>query len=190
MGKNILVVGEIKDGALRRTTLEGLAAARTIASATGGDVLAGLVGAGLDAAAAKLAAHGPKAVLQVDDPAYEKFTSDAYCEAVVRMARERDAGVVIFADTSMGKDLAPAVAVRLDAALATDVVQIEVQADGYLKVIHPIYTGKVNAEYVLQKKAVQVVTIRPNIFTAVGEGGSAAVEKLAWAPSKPSRTTV
>ena len=191
MAKSILVIGEIKGGGLRKTTLEGLTVARAIASVTQGDILAALVGSGIDAAAATLAKHGASAVLQVDDPAYEKYSSEAYTEAVVRLAREREAGVVILGDTSLGKDLAPAIAVRLDAALATDVVQIEAQADGFLKVVHPIYTGKLNAEYVLQKKAVQVVTLRPNLFAAAAEDGKTArIDKLAWKPTKPARAVV
>jgi len=191
MAKSILVIGEIKNGGLRKTTLEGLTAARALAGKTQGEVLAALVGSGIDAAAAALAKHGPAAVLQIDDPAYEKYSSEAYAEAVVRLARERDAGIVIVGDTSQGKDLAPALAVQLDAALATDVVQIEAQADGFVKVVHPIYTGKLNDEYVLQKKPVHVVTLRPNLFAAAAEDGKTArIDKLAWQPAQAPRAVV
>lgn len=180
MAKTILVVAEIKGGGLRKTALETLAAGRMVAEKTGGELAAVLVGSGLDAAAAKLAEYGAVAYA-IDDPSYATYSSEAYAAALVRLAKEKAASHVLFADTSFGKDLAPAVAVQLDAALATDVVAMEVQGDGYLKVVHPIYTGKVNAEYVLQNKAVQVVSVRPNIFTAAAAGaGGGRVEKLAW----------
>lgn len=191
MAKTILVVAETKGTGLRKTALETLAAGRLVAGKTGGELAAVLVGTGLDAAAAQLAAQGAVAYA-IDDPSYATYSSETYTAALVRLAQEKGASHVLFADTSFGKDLAPAVAVRLDAALATDVVSIEVQGDGYLKVVHPIYTGKVNAEYVLQKKAVQVVSVRPNIFTAAadGGGGGGRVEKLAWPVQTPPRAAV
>jgi electron transfer flavoprotein alpha subunit len=170
MPKNILVVGEIKDGGLRKTSLEGLGAARSLAAKTGAGVVAALVGSGLDAAASELAACGASIVYAIDDPAYSTYSCEAYTEALERLVRDKGCDVVLFSDTSIGKDLAGAVAVRLDAALATDVVEMDVADGGYLRVVHPIFTGKVNAEFVLQKKAVQVVSIRPNLFPAASPG--------------------
>ena len=189
MAKTILVVAEVKGGGVRKTSFETLAAGRMVAGKTGGELAAVLVGSGLDAAAAMLAEHGVVAYA-IDDPSYATYSSETFTAALVRLAQEKNAGHVLFADTSFGKDLAPAVAVRLDAALATDVVAMEVQSDGYLKVVHPIYTGKVNAEYVLQNKAVQVVSLRPNIFTAGAANGSGRVEKLAWPVQMPPRAVV
>jgi electron transfer flavoprotein alpha subunit len=190
MGKSILVVGEIKDGGLRKIALEGLAAAQAIAARTGAAVEAMLVGSGLDAASSQLASHGAATVHQIDDPAYGPYSSESHTEAIVRLARERGASVVLFGDTSAGKDLAPAVAVRLEAALATDVVAILPQADGALEIVHPIYSGKVNARYVLGAKPVSVLTIRPNIFAPAGSGAAGRVVKLDWKPGSPPRAAV
>ncbi len=190
MPKNILVVAETKGGGLRKTGLETLAAAKHVAATTGAEVTAVLVGHGLDAAAAALAQHGAAVVYAIDDASYATYSSEAYTEALSRLARERGAGCVLFADTSFGKDLAPAVAVRLEAALVTDVVGLDPQADGGLKVVHPIYTGKVNAEYLLQANTVQVVSMRPNVFMPAPEGGSGRVEKLAWSVQSPPRAVV
>jgi electron transfer flavoprotein alpha subunit len=190
MAKSILVVGEVKAGAPRKTALESIGAAQSIAGKTGAGVTAVLIGSGLDAAAAQLASHGAATVYQIDDAAYASYASESYAEAIAKLARERDAGVVLFADTSFGKDLAPAVAVRLDAALATDVVSIETRPDGSLLVVHPIYTGKLNAEYELAGKAVTVLTVRPNIFPAAPQGAAGTIERLSWKPETAPRAVV
>jgi electron transfer flavoprotein alpha subunit len=190
MGKPVLVVAETKAGGVRKTALETLSAGKRIAEHTGSELHAALVGTGLGAAATTLAGHGAAVVHSIDAAAFATFSSEAYTAVLDKLAREIGAGVVIFADTSFGKDLAPAVAVRLDAALATDVTAIEVQPDGYLKVLHPIYTGKVNAEYVLQKKPVQVVSVRPNVFPAAPAGGSGRVEPHPWAVERAPRAVV
>jgi electron transfer flavoprotein alpha subunit len=191
MAKNILVVGEIKDGALRKPGLEALAAARGLAAQSGASAAAVVLGAGAEAAAGVLAAHGATTAYAAGHASYATFSSEGYTEAIVRLVRERDFGIVLFSDTSMGKDLAPAVAARLDAALVTDVVQLEMGDGGFLRVVHPIFTGKVNGEYVLQNRAVQVVSIRPNIFPAAGRDGQpGTVEKLAYEVQKPPRAVV
>jgi electron transfer flavoprotein alpha subunit len=190
MVQKILAVGETKDGGLRKTSLEVLAAGRHLARKSGGKVEAVLVGAGIDAPAGQWAALGVD-VKQIDDPSYAPYSSEGFTEALVRLVRERGFDTVLFADTSAGKDLSPAVATRLDAALVTDVVQVDVGDDGFLRVVHPVYTGKVNAEFVLQGRAVQVVSLRPHTYPAAGSDGAAGqVEKLAWAVQKPVRAVV
>jgi electron transfer flavoprotein alpha subunit len=190
MGKTVLVVAEARGNGLRKTALEALGAARMVAERTGADVHAVLIGAGTSAPAATLAAHGAAVAHAIDAPAFATYSSEAYTQALAKLAREIDAAVVLFADSSFGKDLAPAVAVRLDAALATDVIAIDVQPDGYLKVVHPIYTGKVNAEYQMQTKSVQVVSVRPNVFKPAPAGGNGRVETHAWNVERPPRAVV
>ncbi len=190
MAAKILIVGEVTNGALRKTSLEVLTAGRAVAEKTGGELAGVLIGQGLDGAAGNWAAHGVD-VKQIDDASYAGYSSEGYTEALTRLVQEQSFNIVLFADTSMGKDLAPALAVRTDAALATDVVEMEVGDDGYLRVVHPIFTGKVNAEFVLQNKGVQVATLRPHTYPAATENGSAGnVEKLAYAVQKPPRAVV
>ena len=178
MSKKILVVGELQRGGLRKTTLEVLGVGRAVAAKTGGSVTACLIGAGIDAPAAALAAAGTD-VLQIDAPGLATFSSDAYTAAIVQAARDRAFDIVLLADTAAGKDLAPALAVRLDAALITDVVQVDVDEGGWLRVRRPIYTGKVNAEFVLQGKRVQVVSLRPHTSpAAAADSRPGSIEKL------------
>jgi len=191
MAKNILVVGERKGGALRKTALEALGAGRALAAKLGVEAHAALVGHQVADAAGELATHGATAVHVIDDAAYGTFASETYAAAIVQLVRDGDFGVVLFADTSFGKDLAPAVAARLDAALATDVIELAAGTEGALTVVHPIYTGKVNAEFVLQGKPVQVVSLRPNIFpVAAGNGQAGRLEAHAVAVAKPPRAVV
>jgi electron transfer flavoprotein alpha subunit len=190
MAKNILVVAEVKGGAARKTSREALGAAQSLAQAWGGAVEAVLVGAGIDAAATQLATSGASTVYQIDAAAYAAYSPETYGAALVRLVRERAPGAVLFSDGSLARDLAAVVAVHADAALATDVVALEPQADGTLRVVHPIYTGKLNAAYVLQSKPVFVLTLRPNIFAPPTASTAGRIEKLAWAPEKAPRAVV
>jgi len=190
MAKKILIVGESKDGALRKTTLEVLAAGRALAAKSGGAPEGALVGSGLDKAAAEFAAQGVT-VHSVDHAAYARYAVDTWAEALVRLVRERGYEIVLFADTTLAKDLAPVLAASLDAALVTDVVHLDVGPDGLLRAVHPIFTGKVNAEFVLQARPVQVLTVRPHTYpAATADGAPGTVEKLDWSPERAPRTEV
>jgi electron transfer flavoprotein alpha subunit len=149
------------------------------------------VGSGIAAPAAPRAAHGARVVYAADDPSYATYSSEGYAEAIVRLVRDQGFDIVLISDTSEGKDLAPAAAARQDASLVTDAVQVDLGDDGWLRVVHPIFTGKVNAEYVLQRKAVQVVSIRPNIFpAAAADGQPGTVQKLGYKVETPPRAVV
>jgi electron transfer flavoprotein alpha subunit len=190
MAKKILIVGEVQSGALRKSALEALAAGRALASGGKGTLEGALIGSGIDAAAAELAAVG-LAVKQIDGEVYATVSGETYAAALVRLVREQSYEIVLFVDTSMAKEVAPVLATRLEAALFTDAVQVDLGDDGNLRVVHPIFTGKVNAEFVAQGRAVQVVTLRPHTFAAAGQDGSpGAVEKLDYAVEKSPRAVV
>jgi electron transfer flavoprotein alpha subunit len=185
MPKKIVVVGEQRDGVLRKTSLEVLGAGRKLA-AGGGVLEAALVGEGADAAAMELAAHGVR-VQQVDGAA----GAEAVSAALAWLVSEQGYEIVLLADTSMAKDVAPALATRLNAALMTDVVQMDLGADGSLRVVHPVFTGKVNAEFAVQGRSIQVLTLRPHtVAPAAPDGTTGAITKHAWTASVQSRAVV
>jgi electron transfer flavoprotein alpha subunit len=187
---NILIVGEVTNGELRHTCLETLTAARSIAGDSESGIAACVVGAEIDAAAAAMAAHGVD-VLQLDDTSYASYSSEGYAAGIVKLAQDRSFDVVLFADTSFGKDLAPAVATQLQAALATDVVQITAPDGAALHVVHPMYSGKVNAEFEMAAARAKVLTIRPHTFAAATPDGTAGkVEKVASRVERPVRAVV
>jgi electron transfer flavoprotein alpha subunit len=83
--------------------------------------------------------------------------------------------VVILSASQMGKDLAPRVAVKLGAGLASDCISLAVR-EGNVIATRPVFAGKAQAE-VSVTTAVKVFTLRPNVFTATGGGQPAKVEQ-------------
>ena len=78
--------------------------------------------------------------------------------------KEHDAGIVLLGATAMGKDLAPRVAVKLSAALATDSISVDWK-DGELRIVRPMYAGKVRATIKLTAD-IKIITVRPNVYLA------------------------
>jgi len=80
--------------------------------------------------------------------------------------------VVLFGGTSNGRDLAPRVAARLNAGVASDVDRLE-WTGGKLRARRPVYSGKAFATVEITG-APAMATTRPNAFPAEESGGGAA----------------
>lgn len=157
MAKKILVLGEVRDGALRNVSYEAIAAAKTIAD--GGEVVALLIGA--EGLAQNMIQYGADRVVTVENDNLAQYTAAGYAQAVVQVMEQEGADGFITGHTAIGKDLAPKVAAKLEAGLVSDVIAIE----GNSVFIRPIYAGKA-----FEKKEIEtdkiVLTIRPNNIKA------------------------
>ncbi len=159
---DILAILEQQDGALRKVSREVLTAARSLADSTGGEVHAFVAGSG-EIDCAEAGKYGADRVYLLKADELDLYQPDLWTAQVVTTVRDGGLGAVIVAASSLGRDLGPRVAARLDCPLATDVTSIT--ADGGVEVTRPVYAGK--AIYRIRIDASPcVISIRPNVFTA------------------------
>jgi hypothetical protein len=83
----------------------------------------------------------------------------------------------------MGRDLAPRLAARVQAAVATDVVELKIADGGGLDVRRPVYNGKAFCHVAFPKDRLAIATVRPNAFSASAGDGGAPRETLAFTPA-------
>ncbi len=158
----ILTFAEQRDGKLRRSALETVSEARRLAGPLGAAVAAVVIGPGGESLAGDLAAHGADAVHVFDDPGFAAYATESYARALAQAVGETKASVVLIPFTATGKDLAPRVAAKLGAGLASDCVALAVK-DGRLTARRPMYAGKAYATVEWAGEP-QVATLRPNVF--------------------------
>lgn len=161
-----LIVGEIQEGVLREATLELVAAARQI----GGDVISLLIGSDIQAVAEELSKKGGGKVLVVDNPAFDKYTSDAYTQAIRKATEAESPDLILITNNPNGWDLAPKLAAALDAGIVTDVFKIE-EDGGDLVFIRRLFNGKFNARFRVSGSP-RIATMQPGA-TAAYEGSEA-----------------
>jgi len=179
---DVLAVTEQRDGALRKTSREVVWAARQLADAMGGTVDALVLGApGVDAAGAQLGAVGADRVLVAEDASFARYSPDGYAATVAAVAKGGGYGTVLVAATAAGKDLAPRIAARLDAPLASDVTGIRIEG-GKVTATRPVYAGRAVQQLRLDAP-LAVVSVRPNTFVPGSAAKSGAVEKVAAFPA-------
>jgi electron transfer flavoprotein alpha subunit len=172
----ILVFCELKDGKIRKPSLEALSEARRLADPAGLPVGALFVGASC-AGAEAAAQYGADAILKVEAPSLAAYSSDGYAQAIADAVKAKGATVLLGAATSAGKDVLPRAAARLEAGYAADVTGLALEG-GKLTCRRPVYAGKAYASTAFQS-AVQVASTRPNVFPAAMSPKAGAVESLA-----------
>ena len=176
---SILVFVEQRDGRLRPVSREALGEASRLSGALGGPVVA-VCPAASDPGLAALGEAGAERAILVQHAAFGSYHAAGYARAVAAAARAGGASLVLFANSAMGRDLAPRVAARLDAGLASDCVALAAEG-GRLIASRPVYAGKA-----IQKLAfpgpVALVSLRPKAFAPIERhGATAAVETVAVA---------
>jgi len=173
----ILTFAEQRDNKLKKTAFEVVRTARTIADQTGGETIALVIGGQVQAIAAELGGYGAMRILAVQQSKLEKYSSTAYSKVIAEVAKKEQADVILLPATAMGKDLAPRVAVKLDAGLASDCIALKVDG-GNIIATRPVYAGKALIEVKINS-AIKIFTLRPNVFpVGTGNGASATVEVI------------
>ena len=172
---NILVYFEERNGKIRKPSFEAISAARSIGEGTISGVI---VGSSVQKTVIDSAIKsGVSKIYVVDDTRLSAYSSRAVGRAVTSAAIECRADVVIVPATGRGKDLAPRVALRLEAGYVPDITSFSI-VGGTLLATRPVYAGKANAT-VEVKTMKKVYSTRPNLWKAPHEDSAeAAIEKL------------
>ena len=112
------------------------------------------------------------------------YTTEPYTTALQTAVNQAKPSIVLFGGTSNGRDLAPRLAARINAGVASDVDRLEMSG-GKLRARRPVYSGKAFATVEVSSTPA-IATTRPNAFPAEESGGSApeVVEIAAGSESK------
>ncbi|MBU5466557.1 electron transfer flavoprotein subunit alpha/FixB family protein [Virgibacillus sp. MSJ-26] len=169
MSDKILVIGEAKDGELRNVSFEAINAAKQLNSE--GEIVAVLLGdEDLENQANDMIQYGADRAVVVQHENLKSYTSEGYGQAVMAIIDEESPNAIVAGHTSIGKDLTPKLASKLESGLVSDVVDIENEGN-QIVFTRPIYSGKA-----FEKKIVSdgftFITIRPNNIPALDKDES------------------
>lgn len=162
----ILILGEVKDDTLSRTTLECVSAARMLGSSD--EIALLLLGSNLSSAANQATTLVPR-VLVKDQPNLAQFDPEIWAIAVSDVVRHVQAGYVFFSASRAGRELSPRVAVRLDASLLEDIVSLERDGET-IRAEHYTYLARVK-ERIEGRRPIAVISIKPGAFPPASPSG-------------------
>ncbi len=170
---NVLIYGEHIHGQIPKATAIAVGAGKQAAQVLGGETILAVLGSDIGALAEQAAKFGTGKVVTVDDAALEHLMADVTAATLAEIVKSQNVGLVVFAATTAGKDIAPRLAAVLDAPIASDITAIN--DDGTF--VRPMWAANVFATVELQGEP-KVVSVRTTAFEAAAEDGSAAIEPL------------
>ncbi len=184
MSSQVLVVAELHEGHVRKSTHSAITFARN----TGLPFAILVIGANAKAAAAEVTAYGAVKVLAAEDAKLANPVCELVAPTIAQVAKS-GYDVVAITASSFGKDVAPRVAAKLGAGYAPDISQVKAEG-GKLSYKRPIYAG--NAYGICEvTTATQVVSVRQSEFQAAEpSGGASPIESVTAAAPDPAAAHV
>ncbi|MGD2144761.1 MAG: electron transfer flavoprotein subunit alpha/FixB family protein [Anaerolineae bacterium] len=164
MNNDILVWIEQFEGEAAGASWEALGLARALTVENGGDVVACLMGEdGLDELAQGAFAYGADRVLLAEDATLADFRVEPYAALLGEAAGGLAPDTVLIAATFRGRELGPALAVKLETGCLADCTDLSFE-DGQLVATRPIYAGKLLAKCLIPERRPRVLTTRVRAF--------------------------
>jgi electron transfer flavoprotein alpha subunit len=177
MSQNVLVITEYAQDRFRQITYESLSTGKQLADELGGQMAAAVLGANVEADAAKLGTYGADRILVADDQALAPFVTETHTQVLCDIISDISPEIIVIGATALGKDLAARLSARLDAPLAMDCINLTI-ANQTLVATRSMYGGKVLADVTLNG-APKIVAIRPKAMAIEITKGDGVVENVA-----------
>jgi len=163
MSKKILVFLEQRAGKIKKPSFEAISLALKLADENGFEKEMVLIGNEIvnlpDASK-----YGIEKITLFKNKDLENYSSSAYTEILSNFINENDIDIILFSNTSLGKDLAPRISVRIDSGIIVDCTELKF-SNGDFSAMRPVYAGKAFIEVKLNTKR-KIFTLRPNVFKA------------------------
>lgn len=177
--RDVLVVAERVRGQLIAPVFELLTLGRALLAHTGGRLQVALPGEGVWQDARELVARGADCVYVADDPALAEYQADLWLPVLEKITRPAPPAAILVPHTHVGTDLAPRLAFRLGAAVATGCVELAYD-ENRLRATRTCYGGNAH-EVVSFRTASMVATVRAGIFAPAASSPSRAGELISAA---------
>jgi electron transfer flavoprotein alpha subunit len=178
--KNIWVLPEIPggDAEISKFSLGLLSEARDIAAKVGGTVTALVFSEDSREVPGVFPQYGVSKVYSFRDLLFANKSAEACAEAVIPVIREEKPWLFIMGNTPLGRELAPRLAARLETALITDCVKIDLADPEKPRFYRPVYAGQLHQEIELRTDKTALVTLDPAVLDVKPPGTATAVETV------------
>jgi electron transfer flavoprotein alpha subunit len=171
---SIIIFVEGAEGAIKKSSQEAVSYGAELAKSVGGNVTAIAIGSFEQEQLASLGKNGAAKVLHVNNEKLNQGVIQAYADVLAQAVAKENASIIVMAKSSLGDPIAARLAVKINASLASNVVELPDTSSGF-KVKRSIYTGKAFA-YTEMSGDKKIIAIKKNAVEIKEEGVSAKVE--------------
>lgn len=152
-----LIAIETSNGQIKRSSLELL----SFAQANGLATKALVFGSAATAVKPQLEASGVTEAWLAEGKDFDNYNPETFAAALEKAIKDSGAKIILGTSSSMGKDLFPRVAARLDSGVLSDCIGMTIKGD-QVTARKPLLSGKCTAEMGFEGSPFQFVLMRPN----------------------------
>lgn len=162
--KGVWVFAEQRNGKVASVALELLGVGRKLADDKSAELSAVLFGS-TESEARELIKWGADRVYHCQDPIFERFNDEPYCQLLSLLINEHKPEIVLAGATPIGRSFFPRVAVRLRTGLTADCTSLSIDKEtGNLLQVRPAFGGNIMATIVCPNTRPQMATVRPRVM--------------------------
>ncbi len=162
---NILVFCEQSNKELKSSFKEALSIAQHISSSGEANISAVVLGGVNKDTVELLSSYGASAVYNISGSDLNLYHADNYTKALNMAIEKAKADVVVGMASSIGRDVFPKLAARLDAGLITDATEVLIENNLVVGAIKPMYAGKSFAQQMFAEDvSLKIICCRQNTY--------------------------
>lgn len=158
----VWIIAEQIDCRILSVSLQLIGQARKLADELETSVEVILLGNKIEGETQQLFAAGADRVYLGNAPDLSFYQPEIYTEIIVKLAKERQPEIILIGSTSMGRELAPLVAARLETGLTAHSIDLLLDENKILEQRVPAYGGLLSI--ICPKRRPQMATIARGVF--------------------------
>lgn len=152
---------EQKNGEAASVTWELLGAGTELAKVLGVTLSAVIIGDKVEHLCQESFSYGATKAYLMDDPVFHYYRTEPYYKSVCQLINKYKPEIFLLGSTSIGRDLAGAVATELKTGLIEGCTKLAIDENRLLLMTRPAYSGNIMATVVAAHARPQMATVRP-----------------------------
>ncbi|MCX9085121.1 MAG: FAD-binding protein [Candidatus Methanoperedens sp.] len=108
--------------------------------------------------------YGASKVYLIDAPVFHHYRTETFFRGICYLVEKYKPEILLMGATGMGRDLAGAVATKLQTGLTADCTGLDIDEKGYLLQTRPAFGGNIMATIMTEKTRPQMSTVRPHVM--------------------------
>lgn len=170
---SIIVFADHAEGTFKKSALELVSYGNALAKESSDELIVVTINA---EAVEALGQYGARRVVNIESPELKEFKAGAYAHALAQAAQALDATTVVVDSSADGLYLAPMLAVKLDAAYASNVVALPESTSPFV-VKRKAFSSK-GFNFTQMDSSVKVIGLAKNSYGLVEDHGDVAQESM------------
>jgi electron transfer flavoprotein alpha subunit len=161
----VWVIIEYNNGRVAPVSWELLGEGRKLSDSLGCELCGVITGYDVDSVIPEAFAYGAEKVYVVDHPVLKDYRTEPYAEAITDLVRKYQPEIILMGATSIGRDVFPAVATKMQTGLTADCTVLGIDPETkLLQQTRPAFGGNIMATILCRSRRPQMATVRPRVM--------------------------